>query len=124
MLYRHPVYKINQLELFTKSLEEVLIKINDTKSEMFLMGDFSIDISKTGTNETKKSYIDSLISYSIKCIINKPTTITTHSKTLLDHIYANSLKKHFVGGIVLCDISDHLPIFLTLKCCNVKRKSL
>ena len=44
-------------------------------------------------------------------IITKPTRITSHSATLIDHIYTNSQNFDLISGIWPLDISDHLPIF-------------
>jgi hypothetical protein len=44
-------------------------------------------------------------------LISKPTRITNHTKTLIDHIYTNTLTSQITLGIALYDISDHLPIF-------------
>ena len=52
------------------------------------MGDFN----KAHSNSFMKNYADNLISYSVKCTINKLTYCTTKSKTLLDQIYTNNLK--------------------------------
>ena len=43
----------------------------------------------------------------------KPTRLTRHTSTLIDHIYTNS-NLGFDAGIVLADISDHLPVFCIL----------
>ena len=42
-------------------------------------------------------------------IVTRPTPLTYHSATLIDHIYTNSTSK-IVSGIVMVDISDHLPV--------------
>lgn len=44
-------------------------------------------------------------------IITKPTRITCHSATLIDHIYTNSQNFEMLSGIWPIDISDHLPVF-------------
>jgi len=44
-------------------------------------------------------------------LIDKPTRITKHSTTLIDHIYTNDVKPSIVSGIIIDDVSDHLPIF-------------
>ena len=46
-------------------------------------------------------------------IITKPTRITDHTSSLIDHIYTNSPEKLIRSGICLADISDHLPVFCT-----------
>ena len=79
------------------------------------MGDFNIDLLKAHSNSFIKNYADNLINYSVKCTIDKPTRCTINSKTLLDHIYTNSLKYHNFNGIVQYDIPiiyQHLSLFI------------
>ena len=44
-------------------------------------------------------------------ILTKPTRLTYHNATLIDHIYTNSFNQQVISGIATIDISDHLPIF-------------
>ena len=50
----------------------------------------------------------------ITCTINKATRIFEKSRTLLDHIYTNCSNSSAISGIMLTDISDHLPTFIYL----------
>ena len=54
-------------------------------------------------------------------VITKPTRITDHTKTLIDHIYTNTPIDQVVSGIGLFDISDHLPVFCILRM-SIKRE--
>ena len=85
---------------------------------------FNIDLLKAHSNSFIKNYADNLISYSVKCTINKPTRCTINSKTLLDHIYINNLKYYNFSGIVQYDISDHLPTFIFVHNTEIKNKVL
>ena len=55
-----------------------------------------------------------LLSFGYLPIISKPTRITDHSATLIDHIYTNVPQKVVKSGICLAGITDHLPIFCTV----------
>ena len=44
-------------------------------------------------------------------LIDKPIRITNISATLIDNIFTNELRYHLTFGILINDISDHLPIF-------------
>ena len=46
-------------------------------------------------------------------LINKPTRITSDSATLIDNIFTNDFSDHKIG-ILLTDISDHLPVFTVI----------
>ena len=53
-------------------------------------------------------------------LINKPTRITPISSTTLDHFYTNHIDKICIPGILIYDISDHLPIFCSFKNTHIK----
>ena len=44
-------------------------------------------------------------------LINRPTRITAHSATLIDNIFTNHFTPRVLKGIVISDLSDHLPVF-------------
>ena len=41
-------------------------------------------------------------------ILTKPTRLTHHNATLIDHIYTNSFNRQVISGIATIDIPDHL----------------
>ena len=56
-------------------------------------------------------------------MVTKPTRITDHSATLIDHIFFNSLEYYTVSGNIIYDISDHLPNFVLIDNANIQNKS-
>ena len=44
-------------------------------------------------------------------MITRPTRITSHTATLLDNIFANKFFDHSRSGLLIIDVSDHLPVF-------------
>ena len=52
-----------------------------------------------------------LFSYSILPEIKAPTRYGDSSMTLIDNIFTNKSCDNYVSGVILNDISDHLPIF-------------
>ena len=60
------------------------------------------------TNE----FLDFLASNSIISYILQPTRLTSHSKTLNDHIFSNVLLCEAISGKITATTSDHLSQFL------------
>ena len=80
---------------------------------MYLVcGDFNINLMHYSKVKCVTDYVDMLHSLSCKLLVDKPTRITKHSTTLIDHIYTNDVKSRIVSGIIIDDLSDHLPIFV------------
>ena len=61
-----------------------------------------------------QEFVDSLYSHMFYPLINSPTCITAHSATLIDNILTNNLSSQLSSGIILNDLSDHLPVFFIL----------
>lgn len=55
-------------------------------------------------------------------LISKPTRITSQSETVIDNIFTNIIDGKVVSGILITDVSDHLPVFAVHEnyCYNVK----
>ena len=47
----------------------------------------------------------------IPCI-DKPTRITSYTNTLIDNIYTNNIHHGIYSGLLINDITDHLPVFI------------
>ena len=70
----------------------------------------NIDLLKHHAHQQTGRYLDMLFSHDLLPVITKPTRITSHTATLIDHIYTNTVNS-LVSGILTIDISDHLPVF-------------
>ena len=67
-------------------------------------------------NTKTKQFYDNILEKDTIPIINHPTRISKHSARPIDNIltadiFNNSLKK----GMIKSDVSDHLPIFLSIQ---------
>ena len=107
IIYRHPHNNFD--EFFSKlqsTCEQILRGYN-----LILMGDTNIDIS-VGTSVTQaNTYQDLLLGLDVKNLISRPTRITNTTETIIDHILTNLSYDSVKSGIVVSDITDHLPVF-------------
>ena len=76
-----------------------------------IMGDFNIDLLKFPRHDKTKYFIESMLTTGYLPVITKPTRITDHSATLLDHIYSNSKSLNYQSGIIITDVADHFGTF-------------
>lgn len=74
------------------------------------MGDFDLDLIHYDSHPFTQDFLDSLFSYMLIPLVNKPTRVTSHSATLIDNIFTNCFQQNTLNGIILNDISDHFPI--------------
>ena len=70
-----------------------------------------IIINVIDNNENILNILNSLWSQSLNPIITKSSRITNQTATLIDNIFINQ-PNEFVSGILISDISDHLPLFI------------
>ena len=110
IVYRSPDQDVHEFNQFTENL---LSKVSKSENKLiYMMGDFNINLLNSDTHTSTSDFIDVLNSYSLYPSITRPTRITSKSATLIDNIFKNSHSKH-IAGIILTDISDHLPTFIS-----------
>ena len=107
VIYRPPNYAA---DIFLNHLDEFLTLITRENKDVYLMGDFNIDMAKTDTIALK--LLNTFMSFAFHSHVQNPTRITQTSNTLLDNIFSNAIDRNdFTNGIIYYDASDHLPIF-------------
>ena len=111
-MYRSPS---RQPGKFNELLETVLQKIDrNSNKHIVLLGDFNIDLIKHDRDINSQNVIDMTTNYGFVQIISRPTRITDHSATLIDHIYTNKINKVISSSVVTHDLSDHLSTLVTI----------
>ena len=110
-IYRKPDSKIDE---FTIKLEELYGNLRNNKI-VYITGDINIDLFKHESHYQTKYFIDTMYSMGLYPLITKPSRITGHSATLIDNIFTNEAKHENISGLIINDITDHLPIFTIFK---------
>ena len=97
-------------------LNDLLFKFTREQKDCYLMGDFNIDLLKYQQHKSTNDFLDTMFSHSLLPMMNRPTRLTSHTSTCIDNIFCNSFIKNnqSVNGLLLTDISDHLPIVLII----------
>lgn len=111
-IYRPPAGRIDD---FLVALEDILT--NDIIRQapvVYVTGDINLDLSNQ-SNRDVCNYVNLFYSLNYLPTITRPTrfanTDQSDSCSNLDHIWTNSLT-NFISGIILYDMTDHLPTFL------------
>ena len=95
----------------------IIEKSVSKKKISYLIGDFNMNCLKYHENAKTKYFYDKISEKGTIPIINRPIRISEqHSASLIDNIlttdiFNNSLKK----GIIKSDVSDHFPIFFSIR---------
>ena len=113
-VYRHPNGNVSH---FIQGLENTLNKI-ETKCRSVILGDMNIDIIKFSDDRDTLQYVTTMMSHKYLPYITMPTRLTPYSATCIDHIFMKIpdpiLSPDIMYGILFCDISDHLPNFVSI----------
>ena len=84
-----------------------------------MLGDFNLDLLQYDRHLATQEFVDSLFSHAFIPLISNPTRLTSHSATLIDNIFTNSVSRNIFSGIVLNDLSDHFPVFAYFRDDNI-----
>ena len=97
---------------FNKNLNPLLDKLSRESKQVFLIGDFNINLLKYNEHQPTNEFLVSLVSNSFLPYIIQPTRLTSDSKILIDNIFPNVISHEVISGNITATISDHLPQFL------------
>ena len=81
--------------------------INSENKHCIIMGDMNMDFLRYNTHSKTNEYLDDIIAHGFLPVISIPTRVTTHTATLIDHIYTNRPSSIHTPGVILTDVSDH-----------------
>ena len=101
-------------QLSISRYEEILSKYKNTNHTELIIGtDQNFDYLKINEHKYTSDLFDMHISHGFLPTITRPTRITHTSQTLIDNIYTNiTPNNNFTSGIILTQLSDHLPVFM------------
>ena len=117
-IYRSPSRNPDSHSTFIlSSLTSTLTKVKQSRY-CFLFGVFNYNMLDIEDNLTSE-FVDLMFEYANFPSDKKPTRITSTNATLLDHIWTNVISSQSIkSGILTYEISDHLPILLSLELSN------
>ena len=103
----------SSLKEFKSSLKPIFDNVRRLDKELYLAGDFSINVLDHENNMKLKSVVNFAFQNSLITLINKPARATRTYATAIHHILTNVfLNKQIKTEIIETEISDHFPIFL------------
>uniref|UniRef100_A0A8C6LAH3 Reverse transcriptase domain-containing protein n=1 Tax=Nothobranchius furzeri TaxID=105023 RepID=A0A8C6LAH3_NOTFU len=118
-MYRKPG---SCVEMFMEKIVDMYDDIINRKM-CFVCGDFNIDLLNPQMQNANTEFINSMFSLGLYPLITRPTRITKTSATLIDNIFTNILEYDVLSGLVITDMSDHLPVFTVVQRTTVTTQS-
>ena len=119
-IYRPPNTDAN---VFNNILEKVSAETQVQGKRLVLGMDHNMDLLKEAHHAPTHQLIETMYNQGLVPMITKPTRITTFSATLIDNILVDKqLQSIADSGILLENLSDHLPCYCILRNLNPHRK--
>ena len=106
-VYRPPNSNLTQ---FFESYKHLLDQIKDERC--YLSGDYNLDLLQYEKRANIRTFVDLSMELGFLPLISKPTRVTDHSATLIDHVWTNDLVEEVVSGVLMSDASDHFAPFI------------
>lgn len=107
VVYRAPGQPVQQ---FNEEFDQLLSDLTASKRDIFLMGDFNIDLLKHNEHGPTNTFLNTVTSHYFLPTILRPTRITDTTRTLIDNIFTNIWPKTINSALITDAISDHLPV--------------
>ena len=107
-IYRPPNSGVIWNELFEDCLENVLKE----EKELYILGDINRDLLN---NQINKAWSDYMEPFGLTQLVSEATRETSHSRTLIDHIYSNCPENVNSLDVPKIGLSDPFPVFFTHK---------
>ena len=99
-----------------KYLENSLKKLHKKDKEIYLCGDFNIDLLKLEIVSVYQEYYNLLCSYGVLPHIIQPTRIVENQiPPVIDNIFSNNICEEITAGNIFIMFSEHLSQFSSVK---------
>lgn len=88
------------VDLILEDLNILSERINHENKDVYLMGDFNIDLLNSDNNYYN-TFVNILQANSFIGAIDKPTRMTENTSTLIDNIFTNVVTEHMNAGLIM-----------------------
>ena len=102
-IYKHP--NMDATDFKNNYLSQIFEIVSKEQKQVFLLGDFNINLLNYNDHQPTNDFLDSLASNSFIPYILHPTRITNHSKTLIDNNFCNFIFPIFPISILSGNIT-------------------
>ena len=111
------------IKAFITELEPIIQELSSSNTEVLVCGDYNINLLKMTGEAHFSDFFEMMLGHSFYPKITLPTRLNNSSgATLIDNIYCklSSCSISTCAGIILDQLSDHFPYFLSLDNMSIK----
>ena len=100
------------------------VKLEKNHKQLILGMDHNFDLLKCNQHRPTKRFLDKMMDLNMLPAITRPTRFISNTATLIDNIFISKLlQRNFDSGLIVDDISDHLPSIVLMKQTRLTDKS-
>ena len=112
-IYRHPNYDLTDFFVY---MENVLKKAANEDKDVFVCGDFNIDLLKINEKKKHLEFYNLLNSYGfLPLIIHPSRVVENQDPSLIDNIFSNNITDEITSGNIYLTLSEHFSQFASVK---------
>ena len=111
-VYRHPTYDMSN---FLNYIDSCLKILSDENKEVYLCGDFNIDLLQIDSNKCYMSFYNLLNCNGLLPLIIHPSRVVEGQKpSLIDNIFCNNIDNFVISGNIYFKLSEHFSQFASV----------
>ena len=124
-IYRHPKNLKSDFSEFNKYLDKTLNKIVQEDKEIYLCGDFDIDLLKMNDFDSHLEFYTLLNSHGLLPFIVQPTRVVdSQTPSLIDNIFSTNISDAVSSGNIFFTLSEHFSQFASVNRHNIDVKKI
>ena len=123
-IYRYPSKLKPDVKEFNKYLDATLDKLIAENKEIYICGDFNIDLLKMNDFDTHLEFYTLLNSHGLLPFIIQPTRVVdSQIPSLIDNIFSTNISDAVLGGNIYLTLSEHFSQFASVDrgCIDIKK---
>lgn len=111
-VYRPPRSTRESVNKFIEILGSIVQQINEQHKnhKIHIAGDFNLNVLNPSSDYVSQ-YLDCIFSNGLFPIISRPTHFMGRNPTCIDHILTNQINDVISSGVIMYNISHHMPTF-------------
>ena len=121
-IYRHPNYDVSDFLVY---MESVLKKAVIEDKDVYICGDFNIDLLKVNEKKNHLKFYNMLNSYGFLPLIIHPSRVVENQEpSLIDNIFSNNITDEITSGNIYLTLSEHFSQFTSVKREKIEDKKM
>ena len=111
-IYRHPRQNTSS---FMEYMDSTLCQLSKENKEIYVCGDFNIDLIKTDSNKSSSDFFNLLNCNGLLPLIFHPSRVVDGvTPSLIDNIFSNNINHEILGGNIYLTLSEHFSQFASI----------